>query len=154
MTPTAVARDARPPLLLVRAMNPVLRLALRSPLGWLIPPLVLLEFDGRRSGRRYRVPVGWHEVDGGAAVFTPAPWRANFAERRPVTVHHRGRRRHLTGTLETDPGRIAAALQFLCDQRGSPRSVGLAVPVGHRATEADVLAVNRQLIRFTDRVER
>src|SRR4051794_21368801 len=47
-----VARDAKPPLALVRMMNPVLRLLLRTPLARALRPFALLEFTGRRSGRR------------------------------------------------------------------------------------------------------
>ena len=91
------------------------------------------------------MPVGWHEVDGVATVFTPALWRANFAEGHPVTVHHRGQRLHLTGTLETDPGRIAAALQSLSDpprMRSSPaplpKVAEAEVEVWKRRPSADV----------------
>lgn len=144
-----VARDARPPLLLVRILNPAMRLLLRTPVGRFIRPFALIEFHGHRSGRRYRVPVGWHEIDGAHVVFTPAPWRANFRTPSPVTVTFRSRRRDFTGTLDDDPEAVAAALQTLADQRGTLRPIGVAVPSGHRITEADVAAVDRALIRFT-----
>ena len=131
-------------------MSPVLRLVLRTPLGRAVRPFALLEFTGRRNGRRFLVPVGWHAIATGPVVFTPAPWRANFAGGSPVTVHHGGRRRALTGTLETDPGRVAAALQSLIEQRGSLRRIGVDVPAGHQVTEADVRAVDRALITFAD----
>ncbi len=69
---TDVARDARPPLILVRVMNPIMRVVLRTVLGRLVRPFALLEFTGRRSGRRFLVPVGWHEIDSGHFAFTPA----------------------------------------------------------------------------------
>ena len=150
MTTTEVARDTKPPLLLVRIMNPILRFVLRTPLGRAIRPLALLEFTGRRSGRTYRVPVGWHSIDTGPAVFTPAPWRANFAGGIHVTVHHCGRRRSLTGSVETDPANVAAAMQSLADQRGSLRSIGVTIPPGHRVGEADVRAVDRAVITFAE----
>ena len=147
---TAAARDARPPLLLVRLMNPVLRVVLRTPLGRLVRPFALLEFDGRRSGRRFRVPVGYHESANGRVVFTPAPWRVNFRGGTPVTVHFRGRREELTGRLDDDPERVAAALQMLAD-RGALGLVGVDVPAGHRIGAADVQALDRALIRFAPR---
>lgn len=147
-TTDEVARDTKPPLLLVRIMNPVLQVLLRTPLGRAIRPFALLEFTGRRSGRTHRVPVGWHSIETGPAVFTPAPWRANFAGGAHVTVHHGGRRRSLTGTLEADPTHVAAAMQSLADRRGSLRSIGVTIPVGHRVTEADVRAVGRAVITF------
>jgi hypothetical protein len=148
----ALARDTRPPRLLVELMNPVMRIVLRSPLGRLVRPFALLEFNGRRTGHRYRVPVGWHEIDSGPIVCTPASWRVNFRDGIPVTVRFRGRRQRFTGTLEADPERVAATLQSLADRRGSLRPVGVDLPPGHRITATDVRAVDRALIRFTTSV--
>lgn len=145
---TRVARDARPPLMLVRVMNPILRVVLRTPLGRLVRPFALLEFTGRRSGRRFLVPVGWHEIDSGHVVFTPAPWRVNFRNGKPVTVRFRGHRQDLIGVLDDDTDRVAVALQSLVDGRGSLRPIGVDIPGGHRVTPADVTAVDRAVIRF------
>ena len=147
----AVARDARPPLALVRIMNPVLRVLLRTPVGRLITPFALLEFEGRRSGRRLRVPVGWQQVDGGHVVVTPAPWRVNFEGGRPVTVHARGRRYDFIGTLDDDPDSVAVCLQHLAARHGSLRRIGVDVPPSHRITGADVRAVDRAVIHFETR---
>lgn len=150
MTSDAV-RDARPPALLVRLLNPVLRIVLCTPLGRLVRPVALLEFDGRRTGRRYLVPVGWHQIGSGPVVCTPAHWRANFRDGIPVTVRFRGHRREFTGMLDDDPERVAAVLQELADRHGSLRRVGVDVPTDHRITAADVLTLDRALIRFTPR---
>lgn len=149
-TTDAVARDTKPPALLVGVMNPILRVVLRTPLGRAVRPFALLEFKGRRSGRLYRVPVGWHSNATGPEVFTPAPWRANFVGGIEVVVHHRGRRQTLRGTLEADPGRVAAVMQSLADRQGSLRAIGVTIPSGHRVTAADVLAVDRAVITFAE----
>ncbi|MEO6629548.1 MAG: hypothetical protein ABIP03_13400 [Aquihabitans sp.] len=143
-----VARDLRPPLVLVRVLNPIMRFLLRTPVGRIVRPIALLEFSGRRSGHRFLVPVGWHEIDSGYVVFTPAPWRVNFRHGMPVAVWFRGQRQDLIGFLDDDPDRVAVALQRLFDRRGSLRSVGVDLPAGHRVTPADVAAVNRAVIRF------
>ena len=66
-----------PPRAVVRVVNPVVRRLLTSPLGSRLPAtLHLLEFTGRRSGRRFSVPVGVHEVAGGPVAFTEAAWRS------------------------------------------------------------------------------
>ena len=145
---TVLARDIRPPLIVVRAMNPIMRVALRTPLGRLVRPFALLEFTGRRSGHRFLVPVGWHEIDSGHVVFTPAAWRVNFRDGLPVTVRFRGRRQDLVGVLDDDPDRVAVSLQSLADRRGSLRAAGVDIPAGHRVTPADVAAVHRAVIRF------
>ena len=145
---TAVAQDARPPLALVRVMNPVMRAILPTPLGRLVRPFALLEFEGHRSGRHFRIPVGWHRTHSGEVVITPASWRANFRGGIPVTVHHRGQRRHLIGTLDDDPAHVAAELQALVDHEGSLSRVGIKAPEGHRVSLEDVAAVDRAVIHF------
>jgi len=76
-----------PPVPVMRLVSPLMRRLLRSPLASRLPPaLTLLEFAGRRSGRRFAVPVGVHEVQDGSVVFTEAGWRRNFAGGPEVTV--------------------------------------------------------------------
>ena len=142
--------DQRPPDRVVRGLNPVVRALLRSPAGRLIGGLGLLEFDGRRTHRRYRVVVGCHRLDGETVVFTPAPWRSNFTSGATATVLHRGQRQTLTGTLDTDPARVANALGRLIDSGTSPRALGLNVPAGHSITATDVETIDRAMIRFSD----
>jgi len=148
---TQTVRDARPPAAVIMLLNPIMRRVLRTPLGRLVKPFALLEFTGRRSGRRYRVPVGWHVIDGTPVVFTPAPWRVNFADATPVEVRHRGQVEAMTGTLVTDPELVASALNTLFAGGAPPRAVGLNMQSGHMVTATDVVAVDRAMIRFTRR---
>jgi hypothetical protein len=135
---TTQVRDARPPLVVVRALNVLLRRVLRTPLAHWISPLVLLEFDGRSSGRRYRVPVGWYATTCGRVVFTPARWPANFVGGAPVLVHHRGRATAMVGRLVTDPSITAAAIDEVCSSGTSTRFLAVDVPAGHRITAEEV----------------
>ena len=59
-----------------RVLNAVMRVLLRSPLHRLRSRRVLLlEFTGRRSGRRYRMPVSYWEREPGRIVcLTSATW--------------------------------------------------------------------------------
>jgi len=145
---TTVAQDARPPLALIRVMNPMLRALLPTPAGRLVRPFALLRFDGRRSGRELRIPVGYHEARSGQVVITPATWRINFDGGIPVTVHHLGRRYELIGHLDTDPSRVADELQAIMERRGSLGLVGIKIPTGRQVTPADVAAVDRAVIWF------
>ena len=141
--------DARPPLALIRVMNPVLRVLLRTSIGRAIRPFALLTFNGQRTGRRYHVPVGWHTDSLGMPfVLTPAPWRNNFTGGRMATVHHRGRASSMHGTLETSPHVVANELNAMVDSGLSLRMVGIRVPSGHRLEAEDVTALDRQAIRF------
>jgi hypothetical protein len=135
-------------------MNPVLRLALRGPFGRLVRRFAVLEFSARRSGRRLRIPVGWHESDVGPVVVTPAPWRVNFRGGRDASVWARGRRHEIRGVLEDDPVVVCGILSSIAGRVGSLRSIGVRTPPGHQLTAADVVAVDRAVIRFDQPVTR
>jgi hypothetical protein len=129
-------------------MNPFMRLLLRSPLGVAIRPFALIEFRGRLSGRRFRVPVGFYKVNADEYVFTPAPWSVNFGSDTPVTVHFHGRRREMLATRITSPASVAATLQALVDGGGSLKLVGLAVDAGHRITAEDMVIQHRDALHL------
>ena len=128
---TVHARNAEPPHWLVnRLLNPLLRRALPSPLGRRIP-LGLLRFTGRRTGRRYELPVGVHDVDGTLVVFTPAGWGVNFEGGAPAQLVRAGRRIAVRGVLVHDPAQIGAWLRAALAAARSARRVGLEVPQGY-----------------------
>ena len=145
---TTAVRDARPPAALIRLLNPILRVLLPSRLGRLVRPFALIEFTGRRSGSRYRVPAGLHRAGGFTVVFTPAAWRANFSGGASATLHHRGRTRQMIGTLITDPAEVADALRSVLAGGTSPRLLGLHIPSEHRVDASDIASVGREMIRF------
>ncbi len=102
----------RPPL-----HNRFVTAALRSPgHGLLSRRLVLLGYEGRRSGRRFEIPVGYTETADGLEVLVGHPerkrWWRNFAEPRPVELLLRGRRREGVARVERRDGttRVRIAL--------------------------------------------
>jgi hypothetical protein len=143
-----VVRDSHPPQALLNVFNPIMRSVVSSPLGRRIQPLAVLEFTGRRTGKRYRVLVGWHEVDGRAFVVTAEKWRLNFEGGAPLSVTHGGRVTHGRGRLMSDPAETTSMLNRLQDNGTKLRELGMAGPEGCRLTEADVVALRRTLIYF------
>jgi hypothetical protein len=141
-------RDALPPRIILRLINPILRLVLRTPGSRMIEPLALIEFRGRQSGQRRRVVVGWHLVDDAPVVVTPAPWRVNFSQGHPVTVRWRGRRRDFIGTLETDPAAVSDVINTMLRNGASARSLALTIPAGHAFAPDDAVHTRRSIIRF------
>lgn len=139
-----------PPAALMRVLNPLVRPVLGSRrLGRRISLQALLEFDGRRSGRRYRVPVCVHDIDGTAIVFTEHPWRLNFTSSVPVTVTQRGERRTGHARLaDVPPAEMGRALRTALDNGASPFELGLTVQRGYRPTVDDLSAIPRSLIRI------
>jgi hypothetical protein len=150
MTTSAPVADKRPPERFVKSVNPLVRALLTGPLARVMPSsLVVLRFNGRKSGREYRIVVGWHDVGGGRkAVFSPARWRSNFRDGAPVTVAHSGGTENGTGTLVDDPEAVAPALQHAIDSGSTPRALGLHVDPGHQITPDDVRASGRAMVRL------
>src|SRR4051794_6065270 len=105
--------DAPPPTAALRVINPIARLILRTPISRLVTSLALLEFEGRRTGKRRQVAVGWHLIGGQPVVVTPAKWRANFAGEHVASVRWKGVRADYVGTLEADPDVVAGAINSL-----------------------------------------
>ncbi len=110
--------------------------------------MAVLEFSGRRSQQRLRIPVGVHEVHGLPTVFTERPWRLNFAGGAPVTVISRGRRRGGHGDLVRDRGEVGSA--FAAALEGMrPSYLGIAVDKGHQPTAEELAALGGDMIRIT-----
>lgn len=145
---TGSVRDARPPEMLVRATNPVVRSVVRSPLGGFVPALAVVDHVGRRSGARRRVVVGWHEIDGREFVVTPAAWRANFRGGASARVHQHGGTRAMCGTLVSDAAVVAETLRAFFAAGGSPGSCGLRIEADHLIDAHDVEAVGRSIVWF------
>jgi deazaflavin-dependent oxidoreductase (nitroreductase family) len=80
-------------------LNPAISAMLRSRLHWLLSPgLMLLTVTGRRTGRRYTIPVGYQR-DGEivTVMVSKAPrkqWWRNYRESASVELWLRGRVRH------------------------------------------------------------
>ncbi|MFG1621584.1 hypothetical protein [Kribbella sp. NPDC049227] len=134
-------------------MNVVMRPLLSSPLGSRINGVMLLEFTGRRSGRRIRVPANFHLVDGVPTAFTDAPWRHNFTDGAPVTVTYRGRKYKTHGTLvRMTPEQMGEAVRKSLDTGGSAQRMGIKTAPGHQPTAAELAALGPDLgtavIRF------
>jgi hypothetical protein len=117
--PRAPVEAAHPPALLIRAGNPVLRLLLRSPVGGpLRRQFMVLRFRGRKSGRRYEIPVTAHRLDGGLYALTGARWRANFRGGREADVVLDGRVTAMHGELIEEPAAAASVYARAIDQLG------------------------------------
>ena len=80
-------------------LNPLISLILRSPLHWLLSPgVMLITVTGRRSGRRYTIPVGYQRDGGVLTVMVSEArrkqWWRNYREPGPVEMRVRGRTLH------------------------------------------------------------
>ena len=78
-------------------LNPVITPILRSRFHWLLSAgLMLITVTGRKTGRRYTIPVGYHQVaDAVVIMIADAPsktWWRNYRTAGPIELCLRGRR--------------------------------------------------------------
>lgn len=104
----------------MKAVNPFVRLLLRSPLHFVLSDsLLLLTYTGRKSGKRYTIPVTYGREGDMVTVFTHHTWWKNLKGGAPVQVEIKRVRR--TGTSEVISDDVpATAVQLLAQLRGHP----------------------------------
>jgi deazaflavin-dependent oxidoreductase (nitroreductase family) len=135
-----------PPRLLMRVMNVVPRLVLRSPLhGLMDGKVLLLGFDGRRSGRRYTTPMSYVRVGDEVYMTTEAPWWKNLSGGAPVEMRLGGEsRRGFAETLTREEGVAEVLRTILRHYPGYRRFVGVTVDERGRPEEETILEAARR----------
>jgi hypothetical protein len=133
--------DQRPPPAVLRLVNPVFNRVLQSRFHPLFSKyIMLLEVTGRRTGRRYLIPVGRHEDHGVYTVSVSGGWRHNLIDGAPVAVVVDGRAR--TGLIEVvrDADEVARTFKMLSDRYGPKKAslIGLKINVSRSPTVEEV----------------
>jgi hypothetical protein len=115
---------------MLRVSNLFMRPLLRSSAGKRIHELALLCFDGRRTGRRYEVPVEYHELDGQPLILTASAWKSNLRGGADVELVHEGQRMPKRAELIEDPEEVARTYEALIErfglQHAKATKIGLA----------------------------
>lgn len=89
--------------ILYKLINPPVRWLLRSPLhGLMSRNTLLLEFNGRKSGRALSTPISYYVKDGTAHCFSSQsfPWWRNLTSGQQVQVTIQGQRWQSTPLVE------------------------------------------------------
>jgi hypothetical protein len=143
---------------MTRIANVFVRPLLRSSTGKGIHELALLSFVGRRSGKRYEVPVQYHELDGEPLILTAAPWRANLRGGADVELIHEARRVSMRAELIEDADEVASLYEALIQQIGVAKAkatkIGIEVDGEQRPTHQEIrnaVAGRRTVIRLRPR---
>ena len=110
---------------------------LESPLhGMMSKGLLVLEYEGRRSGKRYEIPLQYIEDDETLYIWagnaTEKTWWRNFQKPTPVTVQLRGEEVAATASLVDDPGRRAELLRAYVDRYPYTTATGRPKFIGQR----------------------
>jgi F420H(2)-dependent quinone reductase len=115
-------------------VNPTMSFILRSPMhGLLSKQLMLLIYEGRRTGKRYSIPVGYTRDGNRLTLFSHAKWARNFEGGYPVAVRLEGELRPATARIITDHAVIRRAIEQMVSRSGE----GMATRMGFIAPGPD-----------------
>ena len=133
-----------PPQLLFKLLNPLIRALLRSPVHHLVSArLLLLTVTGRRTGKRYTIPLGYAQVGRTLYSGTEGRWATNLRSGAPVTVTLKGDRLPASAAVIDDVDGMAAAYRTIYAAspgyaRALARSTGVSFGAGGEAPRDDV----------------
>lgn len=124
MAEQSYAVDANhPPSAVIRLVNPLLRVVLRTPLaGSARKQLMVLSFTGRKTGRPYSIPLSAHVVDNKLYALTGAPWKQNFRDGADVQVVYDGKTTAMRGELIRDRAVVSGLLLRCAESYGVQRA--------------------------------
>jgi hypothetical protein len=123
---------AHPPEALLRVVNPMMKLLLRTPFaGPARNQLMVVSFKGRKSGRAYSIPLSAHLIDGNLYALAAATWKNNFRDGAPAQVLHNGKTTTMRGELITDKT-LVADLYARCAESYGVKRAERAMGLGFR----------------------
>jgi hypothetical protein len=120
---------SHPPEAALRILNPIMKLLLHTPLpGGIRSQLMVVAFTGRKSGRRYSIPLSAHLIDDTLYALTGAPWKYNFRDGATARVLHNGKTTTMRGELITDQAMVTDLYSRCAESYGAKtaaRSMGM-----------------------------
>jgi len=112
---TAIPDPRAQTLALQGLANRVVRGLLRTPLlsSAIGSRLVTLYIVGRKSGRRYTIPVAYTRDEGDLLIGTPFGWGRNLRTGEPVEIRLKGRRRQADVQVYKDEAGVVGAYAIM-----------------------------------------
>lgn len=128
----------------LRAINPFVSMILRSRLHRMLSGrLMLLTFAGRKTGRRYTIPVGYTREGDALVLFSSYTWWKNLRGGPPVMLRLQGRERTGRAEVIEDPAAVAEELERLIAKHGLEDAgmiTGLALDTDPPPTQEELAA--------------
>ena len=116
--------------------------------------VMLMTFEGARSGRVYSFPVGYAEDAEGLVTFTRFAWWKNFRERRPLSLWLRGREVRGTAFAVKDPEVITERFAYYLGRNPHEgRYFGVKVGRDGRADPEELSRAAGRLVMIRSRLE-
>ncbi len=114
---------SHPPEALLRIGNPGMRILLRTPLaGSLRDQMMVVSFSGRKSGRKYSIPLSAHRIDNQLYAITSAQWKFNFRDGATAAVLLGGKTTTMRGELIQDTAVVADISRRCAESYGVKRA--------------------------------
>lgn len=127
-SPSESANRQQPPEIVYRIVNPVIKTILRSPLHLLLSHMLMtLTFTGRKTGKRYTIPVGYQQEGESLIVFTHHSWWKNLRGGAPVTMRLRGAERQGWAEPVTDAQQVLRRVREFLQKNGSNQARQLGI---------------------------
>jgi hypothetical protein len=124
-------KSAVPNRRVLRAINPFVCAILRSPFHRLLSgQVLLLTYAGRRSGRRFTIPVGYMPDGDVLTVFSGQRWPRNLHDGATVTIELQGRRVTAHAEVVAEPAAVLAETERMIAALGAPQAsihIGIAL---------------------------
>ncbi|MFI5890134.1 nitroreductase/quinone reductase family protein [Actinoplanes sp. NPDC051513] len=151
-----MANDQLPKTLRFQGVaNRIVRVLLRTPLiaRGVGARLITLYVVGRKSGKRYTVPVAYTAHEGALLIGTPFAWARNLRTGDTVEVRHKGRRRQAGVEALTDEASVMWGYGVIArDNHSFAGFNNIALDAGGNPDEADLRRsweVGGRVIRLT-----
>jgi hypothetical protein len=146
------------PHIAFRVINPMMALMLRSPLHPMMSAsLLVLSYQGRRTGRTITLPLRYAKSGDGWVCFTSddAKWWRNFEEPRPVSVVVSGRTvRGIASTQRVTTGESLDELRAFLVQFPQDAAYHDVAVAGSVPSEGDLQRATARAIRLRIRPAR
>jgi deazaflavin-dependent oxidoreductase (nitroreductase family) len=99
-----------------KVANSIVRTLLRTPgvSSGMGKRLLIINVTGRKTGKKYSVPVAYTSHDGVLLVGTPFAWARNMRTGEPVEVILQGKRRQADVQVISDEDGVTAAYDVIC----------------------------------------
>jgi hypothetical protein len=115
--------EAHLPEVVFRTLNPIVRFLVRTPLaGPLREQMMVVSFTGRKTGRRFSIPLSAHRIDNDLYAITSAGWKYNFRDGADAEALHKGKTTAMRGELISDPAVVADLCKRTAESYGVKRA--------------------------------
>jgi hypothetical protein len=127
----------------IRLLNPVVRQLVRRGVGSAARDMMVVHWEGRKSGKAFSTPVSRFAGEGEAVFMTTtASYKHNFVDGWPAMLQLGKQRHEAVGLLVSEPGAVAARLESVLEDLGPKRGQrNLGLQFDTQPTTAEFVAL-------------